>query len=108
MKLVELIGALFNPEKLKKLINVLGLDSESEALLVYMKENFDITADIRFFKVEETEDELLFEKDDTTYIQLFPIEHIQNLIELDLNMKNKGFSETQIAERLLEYRKHDA
>jgi hypothetical protein len=57
--------------------------------------------------LSKTQDELLFEKDGIKYIQLFPIEHIQNLIEFGLNMKNKGFSETQIAERLLEYRKHD-
>jgi hypothetical protein len=107
MKLIELIDAIFNPGKLKKLISVLGLNTESEALLVYMKEDLNITADIQIFEVEETEDEILFEKDDIKYIQLFPIEHIQNLIEFDLNMKNKGFSETQIAERLLEYRKHD-
>lgn len=108
MKLTELIGILFNPEKLENLISVLGLDTQSETLLVYMKEDLYMTADIRIFEVEETEDELLFEKDGSKYIQLFPIEHIQNLIEFDLNMKNKGFSETQIAERLLEYRKHDA
>lgn len=108
MKLIELIGILFNSEKLGKLISALGLDTESDALLVYMRENLCITSDIRFFEVEETEDELLFEKDGIKYIQLFPIEHIQNLIEFDLNMKNKRFSETQIAERLLEYRKNDA
>lgn len=108
MKLIELIGILFNPEKLGRLISALGLDTDYEALLVYMREDLCITADIRIFEVEETEDELLFEKDGIKYIQLFPIEHIQNLIEFDLNMKNKGFSETQIAERLLEYRKNDA
>lgn len=73
-----------------------------------MKKDLDITADIRIFEVEETEDEILFEKDGIKYIKLFPIEHIQNLIEFNLNLKNKGFSETQIAEKLLEYRKHDA
>lgn len=108
MKLIELIGVLFNPEKLEKLISVLGLDNESEALLVYMKEDLYMTADIRIFEIEETKDELLFEKDGIKYIQLFPIEHIQNLIEFDLNIKSKGFSETQIAERILEYRKQDA
>ncbi|MEZ0184743.1 hypothetical protein AB9T89_21075 [Flavobacterium oncorhynchi] len=77
---MKLIGTLFNPEKLKNLISVLGLDTESEALLFYMKEDLYMTADIRFFEIEETEDELLFEKDGIKYIQLFPIEHIQNLI----------------------------
>ncbi len=105
---MELIGISFNPEKLGKLISVLGLDIESEALLVYMREDLYITADIRIFEVEEIEDELIFEKDGIKYIQLFPIEHIQNLVEFDINITNNGFSETQIAERLLEYRKHEA
>ncbi|KAF2333395.1 hypothetical protein [Flavobacterium nitrogenifigens] len=108
MKLIDLIDSLFNPRKLKKLITELGLNTESEALLVYMKENLNMAADIQIFEVEETEDEMFFEKDGIKYIQLFPIEHIQNLIEFDLNMKNKGFSEIQVVEKLLEYRKHDA
>jgi len=32
---------------------VLGLDTESEALLVYMKKDLYRTADIRIFEVEE-------------------------------------------------------
>lgn len=51
---MKLIGTLFNPEKLKNLISVLGLDTDSEALLVYMKEDLYMTADIRFFEIEET------------------------------------------------------
>jgi hypothetical protein len=52
MKLIELIGTLFNPEKLEKLISVLGLNTKSEAFLVYMKGDLYMTADIRIFKLK--------------------------------------------------------
>lgn len=108
MKLVELIRYLINPESLDELINMQGLNEESEALLIYMQEDLALTTDISIFEIEETEDELYFEKEGVQYIQLFALNHSVNLIEFDLNMKNKEYSDLEIAERLLKYRKYDA
>lgn len=108
MKLIELIKYLVNPEKLGELYQQQGLNTESEAILIYMKGDLDLESEILFFEIEETDDFLVFEKDDIKYVQLFSVEHIINLIENDLDMKDKGYSDLEIAERLLKYRKYDA
>jgi hypothetical protein len=62
MKLIDLIKYLTNPKNLDKLLQELELNPESEALLLYMNEDLDLTAEITIFEIEETEDELIFEK----------------------------------------------
>lgn len=108
MKLLELIKFLTNPEKLKELYQEQKLNTESEALLIYMKGTLSLESEVVFFEIEETEDDLIFEKEGIKFIQLFPLEYAVDLIESDLNLKNKGYSDFEIAERLLEYRKNDA
>lgn len=108
MKLIELIKYLVNPEMLEEFFQEQRLNTESEVLLIYMKGDLDLASDISILEIEETEDDLIFEKDGEQYIQLFPIEYAKDLIEFDLNMKDKDYSDLEIAERLLEYRKYDA
>lgn len=108
MKLVELVNFLIHPEKLVQLYNEQGLNTTSEALLIYMQGSLSMESNIMIFEIEETEDDLIFKKDGMKYIQLFPIDYAVELIESDLNMKNKGYSDLEIAKRLLEYREKDA
>jgi hypothetical protein len=107
MKLIEFIKYLTNPELLESLYKEQGLNLESEVLLIYMKEDLDLSSYISILEIEETEDDLIFEKEGLKYIQLFPIDYAIDLIEFDLNIKDKGYSDLEIAERLLEYRKND-
>ncbi|MBL6445034.1 hypothetical protein JMN32_01855 [Fulvivirga sp. 29W222] len=108
MKLVKLIKYLTNPEQLVELYKEQGLNTESEALLIYLRGALELEADIAFFEIEETEDDLVFEKGGIQYIQLFPLDYAIELIESDLDLKNKGYSDLEIAQRLLEYRQKDA
>jgi hypothetical protein len=108
MKLPELSNYLTNPNLIEGLYENLGISTESEALLIYMKDALDIKSDIKIFEIEETDDDLIFEKDGIFYYQLFPIEYAIELIEYDLNLKDKGYSNSEIAEKLLEYRQNDA
>lgn len=57
---------------------------------LYMQGDLILTSDIHILEIEETEDELYFEKEGVQYIQLFPLNHAVDLIEFDLNMKDKG------------------
>lgn len=108
MKLPELINYLTNPEQLQTIYKEQGLNEESEALLIYLKEELDVKEDIAIFEIEETDDDLLFQKDGIQYVQLFPIVHAIDLIEFDLDLKDKGYSNLEIAQKLLDYRKSDA
>jgi hypothetical protein len=108
MKLTELVKYLLHPELLPDIYRKQNLNEESEVLLIYMKEPLDIESEISIFEIEETEGNLFFDKDGVAYVQLFALPHAIDLIESDLDLKGKGFSDLQIAERLLEYRKNDA
>lgn len=108
MKLIEVIKYLINPSQLNVFYQEYELNTESEALLIYQKEKLDLESDIAILEIEETEDNVLFEKDGIQYIQLFPIDYAIELIESNLELKGKGNSDLQIAKRLLDYRERDA
>ncbi|GAA5030069.1 hypothetical protein GCM10011506_18880 [Marivirga lumbricoides] len=108
MKLVELVRYLNETEKLHKLYQDLDLNNQSEALLIHLKDTLDLESEISIFTIEETEDDIVFVKGGVKYIQLFPLDYAIELIESDLDMKNKGYSDLKVAQRLLEYRKKDA
>lgn len=72
MKLVELIKMLTSSEQLGKLYQVQGVDAESDALLIYLQGNLSLESEIAIFGMEETEDDLYFEKEGIQYVQLFP------------------------------------
>lgn len=108
MKLVELIKYLTNPEQLEELYQEQGLNTESEALLIYLRGALDLGADIAIFEIEETGDDLVFEKEEIQYVQLFPVDYAIELIESDLDLKDKGYSDLEITQRLLAYRQKDA
>lgn len=108
MKLVELIKYLLNPGQLEGLYKEKGLNTESESLLIYLQGTMDLEADIVILEIEETEDDLVFEKEGIQYVQLFPIDYAIELIESDLDLKDKGYTDVEIAQRLLEYREKDS
>ena len=108
MKLEDLIKYLVNPEQLEVLYQEQEMNTESEALLIYMNGALDLKSEISVFEIEETEDDLVFEKDGEKYFQLFPIDYVIELIESDLELKDKGYSDLEIAKRLLDFRLKDA
>ncbi|MBK7884941.1 MAG: hypothetical protein IPJ81_15030 [Chitinophagaceae bacterium] len=108
MKLIDLIEYLIEPGKMENLYQQRKLNTESEALLIYMQNELSLESNIAFFKIEETEDDLKFVKNGLQYVQLFPIDYAIELIESDLDLKNKGYTNLEIAKRLLEYRLKDS
>lgn len=108
MNLITLIGYIIDPVRREELYVQQRLDRESEALIIYMKESLSVDSDIYIYSIEETEDDLIFEKNGVKFIQFFPIDYALDLINSDLELMNKGFTDRNIAERLLEYRLKDA
>jgi hypothetical protein len=70
MKLIELITHLVEPNKLKEFYRVKGLNSNSEALLIYLQGALDLDSQLSILEIEETNDSLVFEKAGITYFQL--------------------------------------
>lgn len=108
MNLLNLTKFLLAPERLEELFIEMNVDLESETLLIYMKDSLNLESEIAIFPIEETEDDIQFKKGNINYYQLFPVETAIELIETDLDLKNKGYSDLDIARRLLEYRLNDA
>jgi hypothetical protein len=106
MKLEELVKYLVHPHDLEVLYQ--GKKLNSESLLIYMNGALDLKSEISIFEIEETEDDLIFEKNGERYFQLFPIEYAIELVESDLDLKDKEYSNLEIAKRLLSYRLKDA
>lgn len=108
MNLTELVKYLLNPETLGLLYKEFKVNPDSEALLIYLKNSLDLESDIFIFEIEETEDMLNYIKDGINYYQLFPLDYTIDLIESDLELKDRGYSDEYIAKRLLDYRLNDA
>ena len=96
-----------NPESLEQLYIEQGVNTESECLLIYMNDKLEINSEVRIFEIEETEDDLSFEKEGIHYVQLFPIYMAQEMIE-DFFKAYSTESNLDIAKRLLDYRINDA
>lgn len=108
MKIIELIPYLTDGSKVQSLYSDLGMEEGSEDMQIYMKDTLLIDSDVFLFEEEETNDYLEIEREGQTFIQFFAIDHAMDLIEYDLQLKGRGYTTTQIAERLLEYRINDA
>jgi len=108
MNLVGLIKYLFDPKLLQTLYQEQGINQDSEALLIYLKEKLSLNSEVEIFEIEETEDDLILEKEGVRYIQLFPVDYAVDLINSDLELRGKGYPDIEIAKRLLKYREKDA
>lgn len=107
MKLTDLIDYLRSPNKLNQLLVEEQLNTDSEVIEIYMKDSLSLESEIKFFEIEETEDNLNFEKDGVTYVQLFPVDHAIEVLGF-LNMPRESHENFDVAKRLLEYRIKDA
>ncbi|SDL83901.1 hypothetical protein [Pedobacter antarcticus] len=108
MNLITLIGFIVVPVKLEEFYIEHELDMDSEALIIYMKESLSMESEIYIYPIEETDDDLVYEKNGIKFIQFFPLDYALELINSDLQLMNKGLTDRAIAERLLEYRLKDA
>ena len=109
MKLVDLIEFLKDQDELEQLFEREKLNTESEAIIICMERALDIESEIKLFEIEETGGNLVFEKNGIRYIELFPAYHAMEIIESYFDKpEEKGYSNLEIAERLLEYREKDA
>lgn len=107
MNYVNFIGYLTNLKNLDDLYIEFNADADSEALIVCLKDSLDMNSEIAIFGIEETEGDLIFEKGGNKYIELFPLDSVQEMVAEYVNT-HKGISNTEIAERLLDYRLNDA
>ena len=108
MKLLDIIDYLRHRDNVGQLYEKLNLSTKSEAILIYMKDSLDLNSELQFFEIEETQDDLIFKKNNVTYHQLFPVDHIVDILSSYFSDKEKRLDNIGLAKRLLEYRINDA
>lgn len=104
MKYIEMVEFLVSGTSRTELYRREGVSTDSEALLIYLKEELAINSEVVIFELEETDDLLNYDKDGVPYVQLFPMDYALELIENDF----RGCSAIETAERLLQHRITDA
>jgi len=71
----------------------------------YFKHSPGIQSEIRFFDAENIPGHIKMEVDGDTYINLFPFEMLQAMVE---GLADEGQTNAEIAERILMYAENDA
>lgn len=107
MNFLNFIDYLIDPEKLVDLVTQLNVNNESEALIACLKDSLEIDSEVAIFGIEDTDGKLKFEKDGNKFIELFPLEMLQEMTVEHVNTY-KGISNYEIAQRLIKYRINDA
>lgn len=108
MKIVDVIPFLLSPDTLESLYSKIKFNSDEDVLCIYMEDEINIKSDVYFFTIEETDDDIIFQRNGVKYVQLLPVDYAIELIESDLDLKDNGYSNLQIAERLVKYALRDA
>lgn len=109
MKLIDLVKYLKDDTALERFYFENNINAEDESLLAYMEDELHIDSEIHLLSWEETEDEVVIEKDGKRFIQLFPLNlGVEFYSYFEDYFLKKNYDEKQIANRLLEYRINDA
>ena len=107
MKLLELIRNLKSIKQANELIAKELPGVEYDLIDLYAINSLNVDSDIRFFNVEEIPNDLVIKVDGINYVNLFPLNLIQEMVEEYSNLR-EIFSDEEIAKRILEYRLKDA
>lgn len=107
MNFINFIDYLISPKKLDNLLTELNVDRESEAFIACLKDSLDVNSEVSIFGIEETDGKLMFEKDGAKFIELFPLEMVEEMATDYVNTY-KNMSHSEIAQRLIDYRINDA
>ena len=108
MKFENIIHYLLKPSKLIDLYAVYSINPESASIGIYMENSLDINSNIELFEIEETGGRIENVKNNRKYIAVLPVDLAIELIDYDLDLKDKGLTDLQIAQRLLDYSINDA
>lgn len=113
MNIVELIKHLKSESVAQELISKELPGVESCLVDIYLLKELSLTSQVVFFDLEEIDaipNRLVMEIEGNIYVNLFPFEMAQEMVEAYINDNEYGevLSDLEIAKRLLEYREKDA
>ena len=109
MKLVDIVKYLKDEQSFTKFLDENNYPKQAERILIYMRDSLELDSDLFFFNEHETGDNLIFEKEGSTYHQLLPLElGFEFYSYFDEFFSINKYTDPQKAQRILEYVKNDA
>jgi hypothetical protein len=108
MNLIQLIDHVKNMTEAKKLAESQIPNVEFNQVDIYMKDRLDLNSEIIFVDAETTDYKVEIEIEGEKYINLFPLNMLQEMVEAQKSKIFNRRTDLEIAERLLEYRNKDA
>ncbi|WP_142685317.1 hypothetical protein [Chitinophaga polysaccharea] len=108
MKLIELIDHLKTASKAQQLISAQIPDVDFDQVEVYMKDHCGLNAEIAFFDADKIPGNLIIEVEGIKYENLFPLYMVQEMVEDYVQEFGNSVSDQEIAQKILDYREHDA
>ncbi len=106
MKLDDFLNVV-DENRLEVFIISKGLEkTELWEIIIYMNESIDINSEIEFLTVEQTDDQLVFHKENKKLFALFSIGNIIEELYETLQL-NTFFNNKEKAQRLIEYAIND-
>jgi len=108
MNLIELVGHFRNLESAMRVIAAELPGVYEGQVDIYLKDQLDVRAEVRFFDAETIPGTLHMKVDGVQYVNLFPFSMTQEMVEAYADAAGKNFSDLDIAKKLLDYRNRDA
>lgn len=108
MKLIEMVEHLKSVEKAESLIATEIPDVDFGYVDIYLKDELNINSEVVFFDVDTIPNNLEIDVDGIHYINLFPLPMAQEMIQEYWNSSNQKLKNTELAQRILQYRITDA
>lgn len=108
MTFAEAIDAFKSMTTTKELVSQTLGDLEAGLIDVYLKDNPEIDSEIVFFDVDKIPGMLEITVDGIRYVNLFPLEMLQEMVQDYSKLSSGKLSDSEIAKKILDYRMRDA
>jgi len=104
MKLIEGIKYLKTIEETEEFLRKELPDTEIDLADVYLKGKLNAQSEIKIFNAEDIPNMLEIEIEGIKYVNLFPLNMLQEMVMEYWNNSNRKLSDEEIVFKLLEYR----
>lgn len=108
MNLAELVEHVRQRESWPELLDKDMAGVDIDQIDIYLRSKLDVESEVKFFDTEEIPNELEIVIDGVSYVNLFPMTMLREMINDYLERSGSSLSNMDIARKLISYRIVDA
>lgn len=105
MNLLEFIPHLRRPSQLEQVVLEQAPDLDFELTDIYLEKELNIYSNMHFFNAEEIEGKIEMEYNGKKYINLFPLDYLQDIFD---QYNETGKNDKEVAQAIMNFRIKDA